>query len=258
MEGPTISGHWYNQKTGDSFTVKDTFFEDNQFVVLATDGRMFKYSQLQHYIQTATPINSENKQKTEQLPAEVVDILENDSSADSYASTDYLLPEDVELLHGSKSLGNLAQTQSTGFSQVTKDTPTVTINSPALSIEDFTIIEKALGKKQLPEIEVGVDWENFPKKEIDMLYDVMEIPTEQIIKWYFSKVDVAYVTERLKRSIEDYIFRQIDPVDPELVTLPVVEYAVEKIEDPKPTPSQKKPATKRSTTKTTPKSKSKK
>ena len=31
-DGPLMTGHWHNYKTGDSFTVADTFFQDNQYV----------------------------------------------------------------------------------------------------------------------------------------------------------------------------------------------------------------------------------
>ena len=37
-EGPMMEGTWYNTRTGDSFTVRDSFFEDNQFVITTTDG----------------------------------------------------------------------------------------------------------------------------------------------------------------------------------------------------------------------------
>lgn len=260
IEGPNMEGTWYNPQTGDSFTVRNSFFEDNQYLVQTTDGRILRYDQIQHYIQSDHPIETvKSKQVNDTLPNEVINLLEDETSTDSQASTNYLLPEDEALLHSPKTLGNLAQ--STGFSQIIKDTHATTINFPESNVEDFSIIEKALGKKSLPEIEVDIDWKNFPRKEIDMLYDVMEIPAEHVIKWYFSKIDKTYVVERLKRAIEDYIFSQITPVEQESVlleTLPVLESTVEKIEDLKPVPSQKKITTKKSTQKTTSKSKSKK
>ena len=34
MDGPCMSGTWYNPHTKDSFTVRDTFFENNQSTAL--------------------------------------------------------------------------------------------------------------------------------------------------------------------------------------------------------------------------------
>ena len=55
-EGPMMEGTWYNPRTGDSFTVRDSFFEDNQFVITTTDGRYLKYEQIQDYIKSDKPI----------------------------------------------------------------------------------------------------------------------------------------------------------------------------------------------------------
>ena len=35
-EGPVMQGTWYNPTTGDAFTVRDSFFEDNQYVITTT------------------------------------------------------------------------------------------------------------------------------------------------------------------------------------------------------------------------------
>ena len=62
-QGPVMSGTWYNPKTGDSFTVRDSFFQDNQFVVTTTDGRMLSYNQIQHYVQSDKPIAPQKPQQ---------------------------------------------------------------------------------------------------------------------------------------------------------------------------------------------------
>ena len=49
MDGPIMDGTWYNTTTGDSFTVRDTFFQDNQLMVATTDGRLMDYNMIQNY-----------------------------------------------------------------------------------------------------------------------------------------------------------------------------------------------------------------
>jgi len=53
---PIIEGTWYNPKTGDSFTARDTFFEDNNLIVMTTDGRRMNYNSLQNYVKSDKPI----------------------------------------------------------------------------------------------------------------------------------------------------------------------------------------------------------
>lgn len=230
MEGPNMEGTWYNPQTGDSFTVRNSFFQDNQYLVQTTDGRVLTYEQLERYVQSDRPIEMPKPQpKKEELPAEVADLIADDS-----VDIDYLLPEDAALLQGTpKSLGNLNDTlvqtttapiMTTGYSQVV---------GPTIELNDFTIIEKALGKKQLPDIQVGIDWENFPEKEINMLIDVMEIPAENIVKWYANQVDVDYVAECLRVAMRDYIFDKVMPYVREIVEQKMSSYTIEPHDLPK-------------------------
>jgi hypothetical protein len=56
-DAPTMDGHWYNPGSEDNFTVKDTFFEDGQYKVLTTDGRLLGYDQIQYYVKVDKPIS---------------------------------------------------------------------------------------------------------------------------------------------------------------------------------------------------------
>ena len=89
-EGPMMEGTWYNTRTGDSFTVRDSFFEDNQFVVTTTDGRYLKYEQIQDYIKSDKPIEMKKPEpKQEALPAEVAGLLEDTNYDDMIMADDY-------------------------------------------------------------------------------------------------------------------------------------------------------------------------
>ena len=41
---PMMSGTWVNPQTGHEFTVRDCFFQDGNFMVQTTDGRMLDYN----------------------------------------------------------------------------------------------------------------------------------------------------------------------------------------------------------------------
>lgn len=252
MEGPNMEGTWYNPQTGDSFTVRNSFFQDNQYLVQTTDGRILTYEQLERYVQSDHPIEMPKVQE-ENIPTEVAKLLADDS-----ADVDYLLPEDAALLQGTpKTLGSLNDT----IVQTTTTAPVITtgysqVVGPMIELNDFTIIDKALGKKQLPDIQVGIDWKNFPEKEINMLIDVMEIPAENIVKWYANRIDVDYVAECLQVAMRDYIFDKVTPYVREMVVQEVTAVE-EKVEEPKNTERKPKRIPKDKKTATT-KTKSKK
>lgn len=199
-EGPVMQGTWYNPTTGDAFTVRDSFFEDNQYVVTTTDGRYLSYNQIQNYIQSDMPLEQLKKQakpqKTAQneIPAEVKDLIENNDSIDSMMS-----PEDAALINGSRSLGNLNDRHIAPASEhqiklpVTQDVP---------SNINYSIIEKALKNASKPQIDVNIKWDNYPLKQIDMLTDVMEIPLDEIVTWYLDNINMYDVAEAVKESIK--------------------------------------------------------
>lgn len=204
MEGPNMEGTWYNPKTGDSFTVRNSFFQDNQYIVQTMDGRVLDYNTLQEYVQSDRPIEMPKPQpKQESLPAEVENLIE-DSSDNMYD----ILPEDLDMINGSpKSLGNLA----TPINHLQGDP---IVSAPYTQVDqNFAMIEKALAKKSMPEIQVAIDWQNFPQREMDMLIDIMDVNEDEIIDWYTNQIDINYLAECLKEVIKDHIHKQLSPED---------------------------------------------
>lgn len=198
-EGPMMTGTWYNPNNGDAFTVRDSFFEDNQYIVTTTDGRYLRYEQLQNYIQTDMNLEDLKKRKAEnqvkqtknELPAEVANIIETESE-NSY--NDYLLPDENILTRGlgTPSLGNIYESK-------------FEVKSPSPTTMNEVIIEKALKNAPKPEITVNISWDVYPEKQIEMLKDVMEIPEIEIVDWYLNNIDMLEVAESLKTAIREKI-----------------------------------------------------
>ena len=199
-EGPIMQGTWYNPNTGDAFTVRDSFFEDNQYVVTTTDGRYLSYNQIQNYIQSDMPLEQLKKQakpqQTEQneIPAEVKNLIETGDSIDSM-----MLPEDAALINGSRSLGNLNDRHVVSAPE---QPIKLTMTSEVPSNINYSIIEKALKNASKPQIDVNIKWDNYPLKQIDMLTDVMEIPIDEIVAWYLDNINMYDIAEAVKESIK--------------------------------------------------------
>ena len=205
-EGPIMDGTWYNPQTGDSFTVRDSFFEDNQYVVMTTDGRLMKYDQMQNYIKSDKPIpmNKPDK-KQETLPSEVADLLENTNNYD-------ILPEDLAMIQGQApiSLGNLRDSMPTNLTPYPHDPiPTMQVVSSEPINTNYDIISKALTKRSLPDFQIGIDWIECPVKEMEMLMDLMDVQESEIVDWYLSQIDVVDTTAMIKEVIRDYLMKQL-------------------------------------------------
>lgn len=200
-ETPMMSGTWYNPLNGDSFTVADAFFQDNQYLVKTVDGRILDYNIIKNYIKSDKPIHTQKKQVKEQLPKEVSNILLKESGnlnspLDDTSQND-ILPEDMDLIKP-RSLGNL-------------NAPTNTpINTPTQPHNPFgVIIERALAKKDQPLLDVKVNWENFPRKEIELLTGVLDLSIDEIIQWYISQIDMSQIESIVAKSLTETINKKM-------------------------------------------------
>ena len=168
-EGPMMSGTWYNPNTGDAFTVRDSFFEDNQYVVTTTDGRYMRYEQLQNYVQTDMKLEDLKKMKNEKskketaLPAEVANLIE-ENGGDPYASM--MTDDDLMIGHNTPvSLGNLNDNRHTALNE-----PKTPLEGPIKQTNmNIAIIEKALKNTTKPVFRVNIDWNDYPSKQIEMI-----------------------------------------------------------------------------------------
>lgn len=249
-EGPVMQGTWYNPKTGDAFTVRDSFFEDNQYVVTTTDGRYLRYDQIQSYIQTEMKldelkqIKSENVIKQdEQLPAEVSELI---STNDEYSNDSMMLEEDIALInntHTPVKLGNIYEPLTTQQKQ-----PVGYTTQPMQNM-NTAIIEKALKNTVKPDFSINVKWTDYPVKEIEMLKDIMDIPVDEIVEWYLNNIQLEDFIMAFKNAIDDKIRfgNQAECIEAKVIRLPEVidTYTVEDVDIPsksgkeKPTKSDK-------------------
>jgi hypothetical protein len=217
-EGPVMEGTWYNPRTGDSFTVRNSFFEDNQYVVQTTDGRILNYNQIQNYIKSDRPIETPKPMESfEQLPAEVADLVENIDYTD-------------DVMTQVNSLGNLADTYA--------PIPTQTTTTNAVDNSNYNIVSKALSKRSLPDINIDIVWKDFPLKEMEMLKELMDVSYDDIINWYLDNVDLVYTEKVIKETLKEYITN--------MVSKPLAAAEPETISRKEPVP-EKEPVSKKET-----------
>lgn len=229
IDGPYMNGTWYNPHTKDSFTVRDTFFENNQLVVSTTDGRILDYNIIQSYVQCDPKDipQKETSQAQDEIPAEVAALLETPIPQDPN-----ILEEDMMLITGQPkqpvSLGNL-----------NTPSPNMVIEHQGIGqSEDQRLIQRVLSRQQQPSISCNINWTKFPQKQMDVLMDMMGVDLDDVCDFYISKIDLNDIRESIKRDIKTYIEIAMGYIEPEVIdpkTSSVFPEVVEEVDDTTPT-----------------------
>lgn len=208
MDGPIMDGTWYNTTTGDSFTVRDTFFQDNQLMVSTTDGRLMDYNMIQNYIKSDKPINIPKQQKNNDIPIEVIELLESPTPQDPY-----MLEEDMALISNNH---NTTPPVATSNNCTTPKLYTDIVAS-TVKTEDQRLVERVLSRQQQPSISCNINWTKFPQKQMDVLMDMMGVDLEDVCDFYISKIDLNDIRESIKRDIKTYIEIAMGYIEPEVI-----------------------------------------
>lgn len=202
-DGPIMQGTWYNPYTGDAFTVRDAFFEDNQYIVMTTDGRKMDYNRLQNYIQSDMKLEDLKKMKVEKKEKEEIpDEIKNILATNDDLENEYLIPEDN--IYTSKPLGNINEPRPVAPARPREAHGSVNMNT--------AIIEKALKNTTKPQFNVTVSWTDYPERQIEMLKDVMDIPEDEILDWYLDNIEMIEIVEAVKEGIRNRILFKEGPI----------------------------------------------
>lgn len=208
-EGPILTGNWYNPKTGDSFTVRDTYFEDNNFYVLTTDGRRMDYNLMSQYVQSDKPIPKMEQPKPQQpqIPQEVL------SQMESNAGDDFMTEEDRALIMGVT--GELKGSQ-VNVQQPSSIQPKPIVTQGQGEDEDGMLIRRILKRATPPSVDCRITWKNFPMKQFDML-DMMAVDIDKIADYYLSNINLEEIREIVKKGILEYIDKQLTQQEVKIV-----------------------------------------
>lgn len=172
-DGPMMKGTWVNPKTGHKFTVRDCYFENNQFMVQTTDGQILDYNTIQNYIQCT---DKDGVDKSEEIVESTPE--------------DLVIPEDVLSL------------MDPGDTQPTK---------PVNTNPDQLIIERILRERPVPGASITITWKKFPKSQIDTLVSTLGISKEEIARFYEQFIDYGALEKDTREAIANYITSQLEP-----------------------------------------------
>lgn len=228
IDGPIMTGQWVNPQTGDKFTVRDSFFQDGQYVVQTMDGRMLGYNQLQQYVKMENPQQS---QRSSSLPPEVEALIGGSGPA---SNSQDILPEDMAMITGSSVSAGSSEISSVTESINSIEQPPVHLSNSPQDF-DLELIRRILNNKINIEIFPQIIWARYPQKELSILMDMFGVPTDKITDFIMSKFDINDYMTRVRNYVKQAL------AEPE-------QYISVPYEDPKPAPiKENKPVSGRNT-----------
>lgn len=193
-EGPIMEGKWFNPNTGDTFVVRDSFFQDGQYTVTTTDGRVLNYNQLQNYIKANGPTNNEIIKPESSLPPEVLDLI-----SDSGPASNSIEVGMEDIIHASSN--QITSSKQQKLPDLENDL-------------DHMLIKRFLKNKSVIDIDPNISWVSMPVKEIDILTNMLGIDINNIIDYIIKEIDIQSIREiiydKIKQSIEDLNQNKID------------------------------------------------
>lgn len=205
--GPIMSGSWVNPKNGDMFTVRDVFFQDNQLIVLTTDGRSLDYNMISDYIKSDKPEHAKQlsdqikqskknifKESKDEIPSEILNMVE---PASNNQYSDMVAPEDIAAITPTKS-------QTISISNAPQIAPTSQINLQ-VDDEDLLFIKRVLRSVDEPTLKIDVNWKSIPVGKLDTLINMLGVDVNNIVEWVIKDMDLNKIRENVKKSICEYI-----------------------------------------------------
>jgi len=198
VDSPCMEGTWYNPSTGDSFTVRDTYFEGDQFYVIAADGRRFNADMIERYVKSDGPIPKKPEIDPNQ-PKQVLGKVETTKVEASKMMEG--LDEDVSML-----LKPMQQIPTGGITQTIKTVAVV-------EDEDTKLAERVLKRTADPVIDAKIKWTKFPTKQLECLMDMMGVDVDVVVDYYINKLDLNEIREELKTQLKDSIIKNFDSDD---------------------------------------------
>ena len=199
---------WYNRYNGDCLIINSTLIDENgdmEYTVTDKNGnrKNIKAEVLNDYIQSDEPLQIPRRPEPKQLNLRDLG--------------------DEMITNSTKHIAPGLDHQSTGVHENLFDRPFWTDNTPwtgpivlgSPNVGDTwkpehkspnqDIIERALKKASKPSIKNSYQWEDFPRKEVEMLQDIMDVPEEEIVEYLTSDMYINECIGDIRNELKEFI-----------------------------------------------------
>ena len=186
--GGMVSGTWLNPRTSEIVTVRDSYIDGEDMVIMLTNGRTVYMDEFKDYVQ----IDEETRKQLEKSKAEKnskgpkldkAKVFEGMGKAPETNSANSILAQlgDPSLLGSAASVGDDGDNSQDDIhdeAHIQQEAP-VTKNA-SLSKEAKLVID-VLKKSPEPSVCVDIKWDDYPKQAIEMLKEYFNVKEQDII-----------------------------------------------------------------------------
>lgn len=194
-----IEGTWYNPRTGDKFTVRDTFFGDDTegISIMTTDGRRISASMLDEYVKSTEPIGKKPTISPNQP------VKKQGFNNNILEGLDQFIDTPDSIIDNTMQSERLTQPITTQ----------ATVHNTTVESEDERLIKRVLKSNTKPDIDVKLKWNDFPYRQLDCLLNIMGVDGDDISKYYISNLDIESIKNDIADQISSYIKKQLSSMN---------------------------------------------
>lgn len=196
VDGPVMSGTWKNFKTGDVFTVRDCFFEDNQLVVVTTKNQRYSYNQIKNYVQVPSQADNETQTQSNKPRIQGNQQAQQNNSLDAVSADEDLLTEEDKRMLG-------LNVHETPMNDLVQDLTDIKENTQKKEIQNS--IESVLNKlsdSEIPKIKISLEWKNIPEG-IMFLKKYLDISDDDLLKYIINKyISINDIKSSLEKNLK--------------------------------------------------------
>ena len=185
QEGST----WVNTKNGNKIVVRNSFFENGNFMVQTTDGKMLDYNHFQNYIMVPKgdpipKIESKSKQKPKLKSKNLGNM--NQKKAD--------IPQSVlDELEISEEVNELLNPAKAAISKV--------LTPENISTEEL-IVKKVMDSQPPINMSINISSSTIPSKQIETLVNILGVDKKYIVDYLLNQVSGLDLSTQIRNILE--------------------------------------------------------
>ena len=176
--GPMITGNWINLKTGEQVTVRDSFMDGDDMVIMLTNGKQMTLDDFQDYVQQSDEEYDEKGNMISmtngggiQKPGKPSHKVANVDASTVFAGMDDKVDVGVAAEPPASDLEEVLGTAAPRHQKMEEAIP-----------EGLKAASQIIHRSSSPKFKVSVEWDGFPKEELLMAKKFFDTTDDDIAK----------------------------------------------------------------------------
>ena len=190
--GEDISGKWINTRTGQVVTARQ-IINDGDIAMVVTDAGLIPMNEFSNYVQ----MSDEEVGKLSNANIQMNDNNITDEDKALIGSFGKEKQPEFDLNKPLPSTKKLATPEKSQVEELNKSTIIVETEST-----NYKLINKVFTKFGSPELSISINWNDFPKEQLNNLVNIFDVPIDEIAE-YIAKnlLNIENIKETIKKEL---------------------------------------------------------